>query len=282
MATLKKTKVGTEKELHEVIEKELDALEEGLCLLKYEFGLEKARPDFLCVDSGGRIVIIEVKLGEDENVLFQALGYYSIIDQERYVIAKMFQDSQVDPKEHPRIVLVAKRFSDYLRRLTVLVVPDVEIYEYSLLQTPESKTGVCFHSVTSPKLEVEPSKPSSVDSLREYIRDDELRMLFSKLIPEVESIGEGIESYATQNYVGFKFKGRMVAWLSPYRKSVELGAVAIDENGRSVENVPVRLDADTQDYAHILERTGKSFLNLGGKMPLGHHQADDQGHRPND
>ena len=34
MVTLKKTKPKNEKELHSVIEKELDALEEGLVLLK--------------------------------------------------------------------------------------------------------------------------------------------------------------------------------------------------------------------------------------------------------
>ena len=52
MATLKKIKLKNEKELHSVIEKELEALEEGLTILKYEFAMSKGVPDFLCVDSG--------------------------------------------------------------------------------------------------------------------------------------------------------------------------------------------------------------------------------------
>jgi len=92
MATLKKIKLKNEKELHSVIEKEFDALEEGLTILKYEFAMSKGVPDFLCADSGGRLVIIEVKLQEDENILFQGLRYYNEIDKDRYVIAKMFQE----------------------------------------------------------------------------------------------------------------------------------------------------------------------------------------------
>ncbi len=37
MTTLRKTKPKNEKELHSIIEKELESLEEGLVLLKYEY-----------------------------------------------------------------------------------------------------------------------------------------------------------------------------------------------------------------------------------------------------
>ena len=88
-----------EKELHSVIGKEIDALEEGLVILRYEFALAKGTPDFLCVDSGGRLVIIEVKLQEDENIVFQGLRYYSEIDQIRYVIAKTFSAKKINPED---------------------------------------------------------------------------------------------------------------------------------------------------------------------------------------
>ena len=39
MATFSKFKPGSEKELHSIIESQLDALEEGLVLLKYEMGV---------------------------------------------------------------------------------------------------------------------------------------------------------------------------------------------------------------------------------------------------
>ena len=89
MSTFKKYKPSSEKELHGLIQKELDAIEEGLVCLKYEFTTGKGTLDFLCVDSGGGLVIIEVKLSEDENVLFQALRYYSIIEKDRYIISNI-------------------------------------------------------------------------------------------------------------------------------------------------------------------------------------------------
>ena len=66
MSTFKKFKPSGEKELHNIIETELPSLEEGLQLLKYEINVGIGIPDFLCVDSGGRLVIIEVKLEEDK------------------------------------------------------------------------------------------------------------------------------------------------------------------------------------------------------------------------
>jgi RecB family endonuclease NucS len=99
MSTFINYKPSTEKELHGIIEAELDALEEGLSLLNYEFAMETGRADFLCVDSGGRLAVIDVKLHEDENVLFQALRYFSSIDKDRYIIANLYPDKHVDPND---------------------------------------------------------------------------------------------------------------------------------------------------------------------------------------
>lgn len=265
MPMLKKIKPKIEKELHSIIEKEIDALEEGLVLLKYEFGLVKGTPDFLCVDSGGRLVIIEVKLQEDENILLQALRYYIEIDKERYAIAKMFSDKNVDPEEHPRILLVAEKFSDDLRRLSALVVPEIELYEYTVLCTPNGKQGICYRSVSLPKIEEIPTKPPTIDELKDYITKEPLKPLFDKLIEEVKNIGKGIEEYATQGYVGFKYKGRQIAWLGPQRKSFDVGAVIIDENAHVVDYESTRIETGSENYTDTIGKIKKSFENIGGK-----------------
>jgi RecB family endonuclease NucS len=48
--------LSSEKELHTIIKSHLDSLELGLELLEYEKFLPKGIPDFLCVDSGGRVL----------------------------------------------------------------------------------------------------------------------------------------------------------------------------------------------------------------------------------
>lgn len=265
MTVLKKIKVKNEKELHDLIKKEIDILEEGLELLKYEFGLEKGVPDFLCVDSGGRLVIIEVKLQEDENILFQALRYYNEIDKERYAIARIFPTKKIDPNEHPRIMLIAEKFSDDIRRLSTLVVPEVELYEHTVLLTPEEKRGICYHPVSLPKIEEIPLKLKTIEDLKNYITEEPLKPLFDKIIEEAKNIGEGIEEYATQGYVGFKYKGRQFAWLAPRRRAIEIGAILIDENARVIDYEPFRIETGNEDYSDIFKKIRKSFENIGGE-----------------
>jgi len=265
MVTLKKYKPKNEKELHSIIEKEIDALEEGLVVLKYEFALAKGIPDFLCVDSGGRLVIIEVKLQEDENILFQALRYYSEIDKDRYIIAKTFSSKKVNPEEHSRIVLIAEKFSDDIRRFCTLVIPDIELYEYTILSTQDGKEGICFHPVSLPKIEEPPSKPKSIEEVKEYITKENLRPIFDKVFEKIKEISKEIEDYTTSEYIGFKFKGRQVAWLYPHRKSFDIGAANIDEDGQALEPDGLRIESGNENYVEMLEKIKKSFRNICGK-----------------
>lgn len=265
MSTLKKTKPKNEKELHSIIEKELDALEEGLVLLRYEFALTKGIPDFLCVDSGGRLVVIEVKLQEDEYILFQALRYYNDIDRDRYIIAKMFSNKNINPGEHPRIVLIAEKFSDDIRRLSTLVIPDVELNEYTLLSTSEGKEGIFFHPVSLPKVEEVPTRPKSKKEIINYMTKDILRPLFRKIIEEIKELGEGIEEYTRQDYIGFKFRGRQVAYLWPLRKAFDIGVVIIDEDGHVINYEGQRIETGTESYKDTFEKIKKSYENIKGK-----------------
>lgn len=262
MATIIKIKPKNEKELHSVIEKELDAMEEGLKILKYEFAMTKGIPDFLCVDSGGRLVVIEVKLQEDDNILFQALRYFNETDKDRYVIAKMFPKDKIDPDERPRIVLIAEKFSDDLRRLSTLVIPDVELYEYTLLATVEGNEGICFHPVSLPKIEEQIKKPMTIDQLRDYITKEDLKPLFDKIIPEIKGLAKSIEIYPTQDYVGFKYRGRQLGWLSPHRKSFDIGSHIIDEKGRLIDYESIRIETGEEDYSEILEKILSGYKNL--------------------
>lgn len=265
MATLKKVKPKNEKELHSIIQKELDALEEGLELLKYEFGLSKGIPDFLCIDSGGRLVVIEVKLQEDENILFQALRYYNEIDKNRFIIAKGFSDKNINPEEHPRIILVAERFSDDIRRLSTLVIPDIELYEYTLLITPNGKEGICYHPVSLPKTEEVPPKPKSIEEIKRYITKDSLNPTFDKVIKEIKGIGKDIEHYTTTEYVGFKYRGRQISYIWPHRKSFDIAVANIDEEGSGLGYESIRIETGTEDYKELIKKIKNSFVNLGGK-----------------
>lgn len=256
-----------EKELHSRIEKELDALEEGLVLLKYEYALPGGIPDFLCVDSGGRLVIIEVKSYEDENILFQALRYYNEVDKIKHYIKETFSEKNiVINSEDPRIILIAGNFSDDIKRLSTLVIPEIELYEYRLLRTQDGIEGIFYHFIPLAKEEVLPSKPKTIEEIKSYMTENGLKPLFDKILKEIPALGENIETYTRREYVGFKYKGRQIAYLWPHRKSFDFSVPTIDEHGHTIENVPVRIECGNEDYSEVMQRLKNSFCNIGGKL----------------
>jgi len=235
-------------------------------LLKYEFDTGQGTPDFLCVDSGGRLTIIEIKLGEDENILFQAMRYYSPIHRDRYRIAEAFPGQKIDPSMDPRIVLIAARVSDDLRRLCTLVDLDVQLFEYSLLSTPDHKIGIHFHQVILPREEKVPSGPVHLKDLAEYITDRKMREMFEAKVGQLSSLRPGIETYYTNSYVGFKFKGRKIGHAWVMRKSFEVGASRVGENGRTLgDNMTITFETGLEDDSDVIEQIVASYVNLGGE-----------------
>jgi hypothetical protein len=256
----------SEAELHMIVEADLDAVEEGLVLLQHEYPSGKGIVDFLCVDSGNRLVVIEVKLHEDENVLFQALRYFGDVDRDRFVIANLFSQHAIDPEQSPRIIIIAETISEDIRRLSTLVVPEVELLEYSVLQIPGNDKGVVFHSVLPPEIPKLPSESKTVDQLIEYVTNDPLKPVIQEMRRTILGLGRGIEEYATQGYIGYKLStGRQFAYIMKmYRKEVGFGAIIIDEDRQVLDYVQTRVNSSDDDYSATLENIKKSFVNLGG------------------
>ena len=265
MPTFERYTPKTEKELHGIIEKELDALEEGLSCLKYEYYTGEGTPDFLCVDSGGRIAIIEVKLSEDENILFQALRYYMIIDRDRYNISRSFRDKNIDPELHPRIILIAERFSDDIKNLSTLVKPEVELFEYTALRGPNSILGIAFHSVSIPAIiEFQPPINLTFDEHKRYITDESLRLVFDKMREDIKNISNEIDEYITQSYIGYKWHGRQIGWIGVKRRAIDIGAIIIDENMSLIKYDATRIVDKDQIYEETLIKIRESLSNLRG------------------
>ena len=89
-----------------------------------------------------------------------------------------------------------------------------------------------------------------------------LKSLFDKIFAEIKDIADEIENYATQNYVGFKYRGRQIAGLGPHRKSFDVWAQIIDENGRSNDYETNRIETGEEKYSDILERIKTSYEKL--------------------
>jgi predicted transport protein len=219
-------------------------------------------PDFLCKDSGNRIVIIEVKLGEDMNALFQALGYYADVNASRYVLAERFSDRSIDTKQTPRIILVAKNFTDKIRHLATLVVPEVQLYEYTTLRDSTGKQGIVYHSVSLPKFENNISDLANIDDYRNYITDTALHTIFDAARERIKARVSGVEEYVTQSYVGYKYRGRQIGWISPQRKSFDVGAQIVSDKRETVDYPSIRVTSVNDDIDSIIDKIHDSYQNL--------------------
>jgi len=262
MTAFRKFRPSSEKELHGIIEKNIESLEEGLEVLKYEFSIGNGIADFLCKDSGGRLVVIEIKLGEDSEIIFQALRYYADIDTRKYVIAQLFPGRGIDPKPSPRIVLIAEHFSDDLRHLTTLMVPDIELFEYTSLRDSAGVEGIVYHAVSLPKVKDDITEPSKLDDHIKYITDLSLQFVFNSARQKIMEAAPNAEEYLTQDHVCYKYRGKQIAWLTAHRKSFRVGVAKIGERKERLSEDEVKITTGDDDFAEILEDIKRSYTNL--------------------
>lgn len=265
MAIFEKYDPKNEKELHSIIASDLDSLEAGIQLLKQEPSIGSGIPDFLWVDSGGRIIVVEVKLGEDENILFQSLRYFADVNKNRYALAKTFSDHRIDPGQPPRIILIAKRFSEDLRLLSTLVTPSVELYEYKVLHDSTGQKGIVYNQASLPRLEDVIVEPLNAEAHKTYITNESLRGLFEKKRSLLRDIDDQVEEYITQSYVGYKYKGRQIAWISTRRKSFDFGTHIISDNGGGLSYDSVRIENGDEDCSELIEKVKNTLLVLKEK-----------------
>ena len=254
-----------EKELHEIIKTNLSSLEDELHLLQYELPTETGIIDLLCVDVEGRIVIIEVKLHEDEGILFQALRDYSVIDKIRYQLAKNFSKFKINPELSPRIVLIAEVFSEDIKRLATLVKPEVELFEYTTIKFEDSEKGIIFHSISLPIEIFEPTKPPTLERIIENMRNKKLLPLLEQARERIKQIGPGIDEYATQSYIGYRYSnGRQIGFIMTYRNAFRVGSNTVDEEKRLLRYEDKRIETIEDTFDNIIENIRTTYINLSG------------------
>jgi len=262
----KKDEVKSEKELHQLMMEDIEALEEGVKILKNEFQCgDRGVADFLYVDSGNRLGVIEAKLDTDENIIFQGLRYYDWVTKNRHAVANMFPRTTINPNEEPRLTLVAKSFSDDIRSLTTHFRPNVELYEYTVLRSKDNDRGLCFHPVSPPKIEEIPAEPMTEKDLTEYMTDENLRRLFKEKKKEIMDIHPDIKPRTTQSYLGFLYKGRFVASLYPLRKAFDIQAAKLDDDAHVIEYPWIRIEKGDEDYSSQINLIRDAIKKLDKK-----------------
>lgn len=113
------TIIFTEKEIENYLKNNLNKLEEGLTFISCQFAIKDAFIDILAKDKNNCTVIIELKIDNDERLVWQSIYY-----PKQYKIEHS--------NENVRMICLVPNYSDWI--LSALKeVKNVELYEYKLV-----------------------------------------------------------------------------------------------------------------------------------------------------
>jgi hypothetical protein len=131
--------------LESILRRDVSKLDPGLIIapLHAQFRTSHGRPtgarpiDLLALRHDGRLVVIELKVNEDREHVFQGVDYWRRVEAHRrrghISAAKLFGEREISD-ESPLVYLVAPalRFHPSFATLAKTIAPDIEIYRFDI------------------------------------------------------------------------------------------------------------------------------------------------------
>jgi hypothetical protein len=210
----KRIEIDQERDLEDLVVKDPEAVEEGLKYLTHQRHANGKFIDVLAVDGDGVLVVIELKVGEEDEMLFQALEYYDWVSSNRDRLANEYKTrGKIVTEEDPRIILVASNFTDRLKKAVRYFEPRTTLMEYSYLSTKGGEKGLfCKEVINESESGFVPSV--SLESALSYINPDNVKSACKKVHEEICRIGRDMEPIPRDGYIRYKCKNRVVGDIS--------------------------------------------------------------------
>lgn len=209
----------SEQELEDIVRHNAGEIEEGLTYVDHQRPAAGGRLDVLLVDSGRSLVVAELKVTEDNGMLFQGLDYYDFVATHVESFARQYKNHSVDPAQPVRLFLVAPTFSQALiNRCKWLDLP-ISLFTYNCLKFAGDTDVVAIFTeqqITAPPKVVE---VPHIDNHLNYITDVNVRNKVSALLDEIKGWKPGnVAIDPIKSAVSMKINGRVFAYLYPRRQ----------------------------------------------------------------
>ena len=88
-----------ENQLEDLVRIGSELIEDGLRYVDHQKVTDKGRMDVLMVDSGKSVVVAELKINEDDNMLFQGLDYFDYVSTNIEAYARIYKSSGIRPNK---------------------------------------------------------------------------------------------------------------------------------------------------------------------------------------
>ena len=119
-----------------MVTKEINQIEKDLTVICSNVPInDQTTLDFLCYDSNGQLVIVQLSVKEDDIMLLQGIQSLDYVDKFKSFLKATYNKHKIDDKEKPRLVLIAPNFSDaVLHAVESMKGIRVDLYEWEYLK----------------------------------------------------------------------------------------------------------------------------------------------------
>ncbi len=240
-----------EKELEDLIRQAPDAVEDGLQYIDHQKKTNRGPLDVLMVDSGGSLVVAELKVVEDDTMLVQGIDYYDYISMNVGGVARAYSKFDINPEQNVRLFLIAPGFSvSLLNRCKWIDIP-ISLFGYTCVQCEgsEEKVLVC-REVTIPSVPII-EKPYILEDRFNYITNTDARKRAENFLEEIRSWDERKISVDVIKYaISLRFSGAVFCYLSPRRK---LFHVETNNQDNKWTSFPIHNEEDLESVKALLK-----------------------------
>lgn len=254
----------SEGELEDLLATDPSIIEPGMRLLARQWNTRRGPLDLLLLDQDGRAVVAELKLESDDDMLMQGLDYLGWVHENLDAIDRAFREYEVSADKAPRLILIARSFSDILRVRARYLVEEMQptLLLYRTITHANERLAV-LHEVEVAEMPRARAGPPRETDHRDYLVGDELRALWDQAGEHIRSLSADVVPSSTASYLGFKHQGRLVATLYPCKRYFW---VSYYKDGEWDHYLKV---ADQGDLKQLVEDLGPSYLAdaLTGRPP---------------
>lgn len=260
---LRSIDIPNESTLEHLIMDNPEILEKGLQVLHHQFLTRTGPLDLLCIDSDSRLVVVELKIVEDDSALLQAFRYYDYVNENRDAIIRQVPNQEISSVS-PRLMLVAPTFFEDMKTAARYITePQVELFRYHYFEVDANRSELFCEQVEVGAPSV-PIESKTVDDLVNYIRDGSLRDLCRDTIRRIEKIGKRIEVKPTQFYVGLLYQNRLVSRVYCYREYFDVYYPRENISGDWDDWDSIRVSSKDELDPDALSRIESGYAQLGG------------------
>jgi len=211
----------SETQLEDLVRTGTDLIEEGLKYVDHQKHTAKGRLDVLLVDSGQALVVAELKIIEDDAMLFQALDYFDYVSNNVEAFARLYVSSGIDPKQQLRLFLIAPSFSQTLINRCKWIDANISLFIYKAIKFEDSEDIVpVFSEIEIPGPPEPIEEKYTIEGRLAYITDSEIRRIAEEFLKELPQWKKDKILIEPIKYsISIKVANRVFMYLSPRRNA---------------------------------------------------------------